>query len=82
MRSQALIQRRSWVLRSPLTPSPFVSLIRGVQLSGAERWRLLPNENATIGFATRLAAELPQDGSPLVLYLHGETLCFIAYDQG
>ena len=54
---------------------------RGAHLIGAERWRPLPNENATIGFAARLAAELPQDGLPLVLYLHGDLgagkTCFI-----
>jgi len=38
----------------------------------AGRWQPLVDEDATLGFAARLAAAIPQDGLPLVLYLHGD----------
>lgn len=36
------------------------------------RWHALADEEATLAFAARLAAVLPQDGEPLVLYLQGD----------
>jgi tRNA threonylcarbamoyladenosine biosynthesis protein TsaE len=44
----------------------------GPAVDTIRRWHALADEAATLAFAARLAAVLPQDGPPLVLYLQGD----------
>lgn len=44
----------------------------GPAADAARPWHLLADEQATLAFAARLAAALPRDNLPLVLYLQGD----------